>query len=144
MENNSVKSEFEIGKSCVKEFNIDIINRNFPNEKKYDFELKVGISDIQVKEEYQYVNIFLACNIMLKNEEREVLKIYIKYMGEFRASVKLEKNKFLNYCKYNGAPIISQNLRAYLKAVTALSEIEPIDFPTINFNNVFKEENKEK
>lgn len=58
MENNSVKSEFEIGKSCVKEFNIDIINRNFPNEKKYDFELKVGISDIQVKEEYQYANIF--------------------------------------------------------------------------------------
>lgn len=144
MENNSVKSEFEIGKSCVKEFNIDIINRNFPNEKKYDFELKVGISDIQVKEEYQYANIFLACNIMLKNKEKEFLKIYIKYMGEFRASVNLEKDKFLDYCKYNGAPIISQNLRAYLKAVTALSEIEPVDFPTINFNNVFREENQER
>lgn len=144
MENNSVKSEFEIGKSCVKEFNIDIINRNFPNEKKYDFELKVGISDIQIIDEYQYTNIFLACNIMLKNKEKEFLKIYIKYMGEFRASVNLEKDKFLDYCKYNGAPIISQNLRAYLKAVTALSEIEPVDFPTINFNNVFREENQER
>ena len=144
MENNSVKSEFEIGKCSVKEFNIDIINRNFTKEKKYDFELKVGISDIQIIDEYQYTNIFLACNIMLKNKEKEFLKIYIKYMGEFRASVNLEKDKFLDYCKYNGAPIISQNLRAYLKAVTALSEIEPVDFPTINFNNVFREENQER
>lgn len=144
MNNNEVKSEFQIGKNYIKEFNIDVIDKNFPKEKEYSFELQVGISEITHSEEHQYVNVFLAYNILLKNEEKEFLKIYIKSIGEFRTPIGLNEDKVIEYCKYNGAPLISQNVRAYLKAVTALSDLEPINLPMINFNEVFNENNKEK
>ena len=141
MENNMIKSEFEIGKNYVKEFNIDVIDRNFPKNKEYIIELQIGFSNTHTDEEYRYANIFLTYNILLKNEEKELLKIYIKDVGEFRAPIQVDEDKFLEYCKFNGAPMMSQNIRAYLKAVTSLSDIEPVNLPMINFKEFFEGKN---
>ena len=143
MENDMIKSEFQIGKNYVKEFNIDVIDKNFPKDKEYTFELQIGFSNPNTDEEYRYTNIFITHNILLKNEEKEFLKIYIKYIGEFRAPIQVDEDKFLEYCKFNGVPMMSQNIRAYLKAVTSLSDIEPVNLPMINFKEVFEEKNKE-
>lgn len=143
MENGKIKSKFQIGKNYIKEFNINILDDNFPKDKKYSFDLQVGISDINTDDKYKYANVFLSYNIILKDKEKEFLKIYIKSVGEFRTPKKIDKDKFIEYCKYNGTPMISQNVRTYLKAVTALSDIEPINLPMINFYEVFSDENKQ-
>lgn len=144
MEDNIIKAEFQIGKNYIQEFNMNIIDRNFPEKKNYSYNLKVGLSEITNDEKYQYASVFLVYHIFLKEKEKEYLNIYIKSIGEFRATSQLDTKKFQEYCKYNGAPMVSQNIRAYLKAVTALSDIEPINVPFINFKEVFKERNKER
>lgn len=147
MENNTVESEFQIGKNSVKEFKIDVIDRNFPRKREYTFELQVGISDIRKDKEYQYAIIYLKYNIDLKNKEenddKEYLNVYLNQTGEFRAPLTVTEQKFIEYCKYNGAPMLSQNARAYLKAVTALSDIEVINLPMINFKEFFEDKYKE-
>lgn len=138
MEDGKIKSEFQIGNNYIKEFNIDILEKNLSKNKAYSFELEVGISDIKIEGEYEYATVFLKYFIALKEEEKEYIKVYLKAVGEFRSPSTVSKSKFINYCKYNGTPMISQNVRAYLKAVTALSDIEPINLPMINFEEVFK------
>lgn len=144
MNNKNINSDFQIGKNYIKESKIDIINRKFPDKKGYDIEVQVVISDISVKDTYQYAFLQLILNLELKDEEKEYLKIYIKDIGEFRAPKEMKEEEFIELCKYNGSPVLSQNVRAYLKAITALSDIEPINLPMINFNELFNDENKDK
>ena len=139
MKNNDIKSEFQIGKNYIKEFNIDIIDKNFPDKRDYSFQLEVGISEINTDEKYKYANVYVKYNISLNHNNKDYLKIYLKSIGEFRANKKMDDDKFINFCKYNGTPMISQNVRAYLKAVTALSDLKPINLPMVNFYDFFEE-----
>ena len=136
MKNNDIKSEFQIGKNYIKEFNIDIIDKNFPDKRDYSFQLEVGISEINTDEKYKYANVYVKYNISLNHNNKDYLKIYLK-------SIKMDDDKFINFCKYNGTPMISQNVRAYLKAVTALSDLKPINLPMVNFYDFFEEKNKD-
>lgn len=149
MENNNIKAEFQIGRNYIKEFDINILDDKIPKKKVYSYELKVSLSDITTDEKgYQYSQILLSYNIVAKDEnEKEFVKIVVKSIGQFRAPIIIGKDKFIEYCQYSGTPMLSQYVRAYIKAVTALSDIEAVNLPMINFVEFFekaKEENSDE
>ena len=62
----------------------------------------------------------------------------------FSGNKEIEKEKFEEMLKYNGASTLSQIIRAYIITNTSLSGMPTINLPMINFVEFFKKaENKQ-
>lgn len=84
--------------------------------------------------------------VKINNENGDILvEIDVEMAGIFRAH-DMDKEKFMQFMKFSGTPIISQSIRSYVMSISALIGIGTIRIPLINYVEFFKkdDENTEK
>ena len=50
----------------------------------------------------------------------------------------MDDNTFMEYMKHSGTPVLSQYIRSYVSSISALSGIEIVNLPLINYVEFFK------
>lgn len=146
MEDNKIMSSFQFVDSYIKSSNIKIHNRNIKNSK-LELGIEVNISELKENEKGLSAELRLKNIVRINNENGDnLVEIDVEMAGIFRAQ-NMDKEKFMQFMKFSGTPIISQSIRSYVMSMSALSGIDTIRIPLINyvefFNNNENVENKE-
>lgn len=141
MNKKKIEAKIQYNGNYVKDFKINVLEKNIPEKKELKIELKVGISKlISDNEGYKRANVSMIYNIYILSGEKRYIEIHMEIVGNFRGSEEMNEEELENMLKINGAPVLSQSARAYISAVTALSGIETITLPMINFFELFNQE----
>lgn len=142
MENEKIEAKLQYKGNYVKDFKINIINKNIPKKRKIELKLQVSISNfITDKAGYKNARLSMINNIKIVSEKKEFVDMHVEMVGVFRGIIGMDDLSFDHMLKINGAPMLSQTIRAYVTAVTALSGIDAITLPLINFNKLFDDSN---
>lgn len=145
MESNKIMSEFQFIDSYIKNSNIKIYNRNIKNSK-LELGVEVNISEIKENNDELSAELRLKNIIKIRNQNEDVLvEIEVEMAGIFKAH-NMKNDKFMKFMKFSGTPIISQSIRSYVMNISALSGVDTIRIPLINYVEFFKnnDENIEK
>lgn len=145
MKDNKIMSEFQFIDSYIKNSNIKIYNRNIKNSK-LELGVEVNVSEIKENKDELSAELRLKNIIKIRNQNEDTLvEIEVEMAGIFKAH-NMDKNKFMQFMKFSGTPIISQSIRSYVMNISALSGIDTIRIPLINYVEFFKnnDENVEK
>lgn len=143
----SVLASITMLDTMITKFNIQNNVKVTSNDKSnVKFQFSVGLPvELDIKEEVNNFEIGLRVNVIVEEAEsnRLVTNIESEIKGVFEVKSK-DKEKILAMLKYNGIPLLFQELRAYITGVTAMSHNKEIILPMINFFNYFneKEDNK--
>lgn len=145
MENDKLEAKLQYKGNYVKDFKINILNKNIPKKRKLELGMQVGISNfITDKNGCKNARIAMINDIKVVSDKKELLDMHIEMIGMFTGSIGMDDNMLDHMLKFNGAPMLSQSIRAYITAITALSGIDSITLPLINFNEVFNESENNK
>lgn len=138
----NVQAQFQMLDSYVKEYTLksnckllESMNINVNGEVQF------RIVNIAEKDDELIGEIELTNSLDLIVEEEIKAQIKIVMGGLFRYTIKEEKEKFENMLKLNGATTLSNFIRTYIHANTAISGMPSIVTPMINFVEFF-EQNK--
>lgn len=145
MEDNKIMSDFQFIDSYIKSSNIKIHNRNIKNSK-LELGIEVNISEIKENKSELSAELRLKNIIKIINENGDILvEADVEMAGIFKAH-NMDKEKFIQFMKFSGTPIISQSIRSYVMNISALGGIDTIRIPLINYVEFFKnnDENIEK
>lgn len=141
MEDNKIMSSFQFIDSYIKSSNMKIHNRNIKNSK-LELGIEVNISELKENENELSAELKLKNIVKINNENGDILvEIDVEMAGIFRAQ-NMDKEKFMQFMKFSGTPIISQSIRSYVMNISALSGIDTIRIPLINYVEFFKNNDK--
>lgn len=141
MEERNIMSDFQFIDSYIKSSNYRIHNRNIENSK-LELGIEVNISELKENKEELSAELRLKNLVKINDNQGIVLvEINVEMAGIFRAH-NMDKDKFIQFMKFSGTPIISQSIRSYIMNISALGGIDTIRIPLINYVEFFKNENK--
>jgi len=131
------KSKFQFIDNYITECNYKINNRDIKN-RKMDVEIEVRFSNIKTEKEKKKAELRMKNYIKIKGDNNESLvDMEVEMAGIFEGE-NMDDDQFMNYMKYSGAPIISQQIRSYVMTVSTLSGIQTIRLPLVNYSEFFK------
>lgn len=137
----NVQAIFQLQDSFVKEFSINTLKK-IDDKENLNIEGNLGfkINDIGENKEHFIGRVELINDLKILSKEDEIGNIHISMIGLFYGakSDKLDKNKFVEMLKLNGATTLSHLIRAYVYTLTGLSGMPQISTPMINFVEFFK------
>ena len=143
MEEKKIMSDFQFIDSYIKSSNFKIHNRNIKNSK-LELGIEVNISELKEINEELSAELRLKNLVKINNNDGELLvEIEVEMAGIFKAH-NIDKDKFIQFMKFSGTPIISQTIRSYIMNISALGGIDTIRIPLINYVEFFKNEDKKK
>lgn len=146
MENNKIMSDFQFIDSYIKSSNMKIHNKNV-KDSTLELGVEVKISDVKEDKNEFSAELRLKNIVKINNKEKEnlLVEIDVEMAGIFKGH-NMDKEKFIQFMKFSGTPIISQSIRSYIMNLSALGGIDTIRIPLINYVEFFKnnEENIEK
>lgn len=143
MEERNIMSDFQFIDSYIKSSNYRIHNRNIKNSK-LELGIEVNISELKENKEELSAELRLKNLVKINDNQGNVLvEIDVEMAGIFRAH-NMDKDKFIQFMKFSGTPIISQSIRSYIMNISALGGIETIRIPLINYVEFFKNDDKNK
>ena len=136
MEDNKIMSEFQFIDSYIKNSNIKIYNRDIKNSK-LELGVEVNISEIRENKNELSAELRLKNIIKIRNQNEDTLvEIEVEMAGIFKAH-NMDKDKFMQFMKFSGTPIISPAIRSYVMNISALSGIDTIRIPVISYVEFF-------
>ena len=146
MEKRNVQANFQLQDSYVKDFMIHNIKR-INNSEEFEVSGQIGFGIKKIDEDkFKYISqIELINDIKVEKNKEEYANIHISMIGLFTAtkSKELNKEKFIEMLKLNGATTLSHLIRSYIYAITGLSGMPQITTTMSNFIEFFKESQKE-
>lgn len=149
MEQKNVQAVFQLQDSFVKGFSINVFKK-IDDKSNLNISGNLGfkIDDIRENEDNFIGQVELINELKISSAEAECGNIHISMVGLFvgTKSNDLDRNKFEEMLKLNGATTLSHLTRAYVYTVTGMSGMPQISTPMINFVEFFKnaKEVKEK
>ncbi len=138
MEDNDVLADFQFVDSYVKNSSIEINKRDIKNSR-LEVGLSIAISNISLNEKNEKIadaKLYIDVKVFDKKNEETLVKIEVEMLGKFLTK-KLEDKEFVEYVKFSGIPMLSQQVRAYIMSMSSLSGINSIIVPMINFESYF-------
>lgn len=138
MEDNDVLADFQFVDSYVKNSSIEINKRDIKNSR-LEVGLSIAISNISLNEKNEKIadaKLYIDVKVFDKKNEEALVKIEVEILGKFLTK-KLEDKEFVEYVKFSGIPMLSQQVRAYIMSMSSLSGINSIIVPMINFESYF-------
>lgn len=143
MEEKNIMSDFQFIDSYIKSTNFKIHNRNIKNSK-LELGIEVNISELKEINEELSAELRLKNLVKINNNTGELLvEIEVEMAGIFKAH-NMNKDKFIQFMKFSGTPIISQAIRSYIMNISALGGIDTIRIPLINYVEFFKNNDGKK
>lgn len=144
MKNEKIEANIQLIDSYIKESSIQIYKKNY-TKSTLEMEIEVQISEIKKQDNELSAELRLSNHITINDKENneKVVEINVKMAGIFTGN-NLNENEFQEFIKYSGTPVLSQSIRAYVMSVSALSGVETIRLPMINFVEFFKKDIEEK
>lgn len=143
MEEKKIMSDFQFIDSYIKSSNFKIHNRNIKNSK-LELGIEVNISELKEINEELSAELRLKNLVKINNNDGELLvEIEVEMAGIFKAH-NIDKDKFIQFMKFSGTPIISQTIRSYIMNISALGGIDTIRIPLINYVEFFKKNDGNK
>lgn len=143
MEEKKIMSDFQFIDSYIKSSNFKIHNRNIKNSK-LELGIEVNISELKEINEELSAELRLKNLVKINNNAGELLvEIEVEMAGIFKAH-NIDKDKFIQFMKFSGTPIISQTIRSYIMNISALGGIDTIRIPLINYVEFFKKNDGNK
>lgn len=145
MENKKIMSDFQFIDSYIKNSEMKIHNRNI-NDSQLELGIEVNISNIKKNDNELSAELRLKNIIKIKDKKEEniLVEINVEMAGIFKAH-NMEEEKFMQFMKFSGTPVVSQAIRSYVMNISALAGIDTIRIPLVNYVEFFKnnDENKE-
>lgn len=128
--------------TMIIKFNIENIEKASNNkELKINCQLSAGLP-IDIKLERSRYEIGLRVKVSLQDDEKYISKIDSEIKGIFEINSN-NKEEVIELLKYNGIPLLYQEMRAYITNITAVSHNRTVILPMVNFKKYFKNvENK--
>ena len=143
MEEKKIISDFQFIDSYIRNSNLKIHSRNLKNSK-LELGIEVNISESKENKEELSAELRLKNIVKINNNNDDLLvEIEVEMAGIFKAH-NIDKDKFVQFMKFSGTPIISQSIRSYIMNISALGGIETIRIPLINYVEFFKSNNENK
>ncbi len=143
MEKSIVQADFQLMDNYISEFSLNVLKK-INNDKDLEINANIGFRIVNVDEKELIGQIELNYDIdITDNNEEKVSKIVIVMNGLFKGSGDIDREKFEQMLKINGATTLSHLSRAYINSATALSGMPPITMPLINFYEFFKNAKEE-
>lgn len=139
-----MEANIQLINNYIEDSNIHVNELNVPEEAEMNYSIEVYISDIIREEKYLMAQIKLTHTVELEKEKQNLYAINATIVGEFKICDIIDEKKCEEILKYNGVPILSSILRAYMISVASLAGIKNVTFPIINYVDFFKEAKKEK
>lgn len=138
MEDNKIISDFQFIDSYIKNSNMEIHNKNL-NNSKLELGVEVKFSNIKEDNSELLAELILKNIVKIKNKDTEeiLVEINVEMAGIFKGN-NIDKEKFMQFMKFSGTPIISQSIRSYIMNLSALGGIDTIRVPLINYVEFFK------
>lgn len=137
MEKSVVQADFQLMDNYISEFSLNVFKK-INNDKDLEINANVGFRIVNIDEKDLIGQIELKYNIDITDNEEKVSQIAIIMNGLFKGNGNIDKEKFEQMLKINGATTLSHLSRAYINSATALSGMPPITMPLINFYEFFK------
>ena len=129
-----VKADIQLLDSFVQEYEIKLKNKISELE---DVEMKCSVSfeivNMENKGNEKIGQICMGYNVELLKDGNNLGKIHLLMQALFSGSEKLKDEDFEKMLKYNGAPVLSQIIRAYVITNTSLNGMPTIKLPMLNF-----------
>lgn len=140
----SIYSKFYFDNYKITNISFQLNNEFKPSGKitlNFDVERNISINDEENK-----ANIELIFILWDKPErENYPFRIEINIVGTFSADDDMDRLQFEKMCKYNGTAILFPYLRSALTDITKISNFgPPVVLPSININNLLKQEEEGK
>lgn len=138
MEN--IKANIQLLDNYIKEYEMRLEGK-IEEESKVELNCSIsfGIAKIEEKEEKEKIGqIDMTYIIDIVQDKKSIGKIRLVMQALFSGNKEIEKEKFEEMLKYNGASTLSQIIRAYIITNTSLSGMPTINLPMINFVEFFK------
>ena len=136
-------SDFQFIDSYIRSSDFKIHNRNLQNSK-LELGIEVNISELKENNKELSAELRLKNIVKINNNGNLLVEIEVEMAGIFKAN-NMDKEKFVQFMKYSGTPIISQSIRSYIMNISALGGIDTIRIPLINYVEFFEsDENKGK
>lgn len=142
----NIKAKIQLLDNFVKEYEIKVDGKiDINTVLNLNFSLGFGIIKIEKNEANKIGQIQMVYDIKLlkENDNNEVGKIHFVMEALFEGNKELNSEQFEKMLKYNGAPILSQIMRAYVISNTSLNGMPVINIPMINFTEFFEYNNKQ-
>lgn len=142
----NIKAKMQFLDNYVKEYEIKVEGKIDINTiLNLNCSLGFGIVKIEKNETNKIGQIQMVYDIKLlkESDNNEVGKIHLVMEALFEGEKELTSEQFEKMLKYNGAPILSQIMRAYIISNTSLNGMPVINIPIINFIEFFENNNKQ-
>ena len=141
-----MKTNIQLVDNYIKEYDLKLKKRILENTKiKLGISIIFGIVNIKEEDNKKIAQVNMEYNLdLIENEKENVGKIHLIMQALFVAEKTVSNKEIEEELKYKGAPLLSQIIASYIMNNTALSEIQTIKLPLIDFNEFFKKEKKEK
>ena len=123
------KAKFRLLDFKVEHSHFDIDTNNI-KEGDIDYSIEVGRQN-GINEEKRIFRLGLMVNI---KDANNAVNISVEIAGFFEFDSDLDNQAKNNFFMINAPAILFPHVRAYVSALTALSGLKPIIFPTINFS----------
>lgn len=142
MEKSAVQADFQLMDNYISEFSLKVFNK-INNDKNLGINANIGFRIVDINEKKLIGQIELKYDIDITDNEDKVSKIIIVMNALFKGSENIDKEKFEQMLKMNGATTLSHLCRAYINSATALSGMPTVTMPLINFYEFFKQAKEE-
>ena len=142
----NIKAKMQFLDNYVKEYEIKVEGKiDINTVLNLNCSLGFGIVKIEKNETNKIGQIQMVYDIKLlkESDNNEVGKIHLVMEALFEKEKELTNEQFEKMLKYNGAPILSQIMRAYIISNTSLNGMPVINIPIINFIEFFENNNKQ-
>lgn len=142
----NIKAKMQFLDNYVKEYEIKVEGKiDINTVLNLNCSLGFGIVKIEKNETNKIGQIQMVYDIKLlkESDNNEVGKIHLVMEALFEGEKELTSEQFEKMLKYNGAPILSQIMRAYIISNTSLNGMPVINIPIINFIEFFENNNKQ-
>ena len=143
MKKTQTKAVMQMQDSYIEKFEFTTKRKVVQNEElELNSEIGFQIVNLIEKEDKYIAHIRLMNRITTIINDENIQHINVIINGLFEGSKEIEKTKFEEMLKLNGAVTLSHLVRAYINTMTSLSGNQTIITPMTNFHEFFRDENK--
>lgn len=139
-----IKASMSMLETYISQFNILNNKKIDSNNSKNNLQLQFDVGlpkDFEITENLiLQVILKLKVNLIENDTNEEITEISTEIRGKFKFESK-DKDTVISMLKYNATPLLYQEIRAYITSITSLSHNKVIYLPTINFSNLFDDNN---
>lgn len=137
MGKSMVQADLQLIDNYISEFSLNVYNK-IDNKKDLDINANIGFRIVNIDEKELIGQIELKYIIDIIDNGEKVAKIIMVMNALFEGNENINKEKFEQMLKINGATTLSHLCRAYINSATSLSGMPTITMPLINFCEFFK------